>query len=121
MAGKIGMARICGKVGLLLIVMLLQGCFEDCEKCDGTGYSSDGRIACSSCDGKGLASTGATNERKCTFCNGTGMKYSPAKRRSVTCTSCGGRGKVRSQEVEECPQCEGRRFKCPSCGGSGKP
>lgn len=62
----------------------------------------------------------------CTDCSGTGAKPGT---QPVTCTMCGGHGKVRAAQgffsIERtCPQCQGRgqtiKDPCPKCSGQGR-
>lgn len=65
-----------------------------CRGCSGTGSIYNGLVDCSSCD--------ATNQKKCTNCNGTGEVKSFS-----TCRECTGSGRV----TEFIP--------CDTCGSSG--
>lgn len=100
-----------------------------CKHCGG-----EGTVTCSHCHGKGKV----TVEERCSSCYGHG--YTTVTRRevryvrdsdgrtvqevtqvpkSVTCTRCGGSGKIAHEE--QCPTCHGsRRETCPVCKGSGQ-
>ena len=100
-----------------------------CKHCGG-----EGTVTCSHCHGKGKV----TVEERCSSCYGQG--YTTVTRRevryvrdsdgrtvqevtqvpkSVTCTRCGGSGKIAHEE--QCPACHGsRRETCPVCKGSGQ-
>ncbi len=62
----------------------------------------------------------------CPNCRGTGARKGTAP---VTCTACGGRGQIRTQQgfftySRSCPQCRGQgqvvREPCPECRGEGR-
>ena len=100
-----------------------------CKHCGG-----EGTVTCSHCHGKGKV----TVEERCSSCYGHG--YTTVTKRevryvrdsdgrtvqevtqvpkSVTCTRCGGSGKIAHEEP--CPTCHGsRRESCPACNGSGR-
>lgn len=85
-----------------------------CNSCSGRGEnkcstcSGRGETQCWSCSGKGTKETGyGDNKRieRCSSCNGRGYKpCSSCRNGYVTCSSCGGRGRV----------------KCYTCQGSGE-
>jgi hypothetical protein len=109
---------------------------ETCPKCHGTG-----KVTCSRCNGKGVRrcskckGTGhscpvcddghvvKTRWINCERCHGKGYRIKDGERHR--CYSCDGRGQVKEEYKEICPNCHGdynntKHGTCKNCGGEGK-
>ena len=114
----------------------------ECDRCEGHGHcqrcDSNGEIACRTCHGGGKTESWSkcpvcnygrvTNTRwiNCSHCHGEGKFYDDRYRSGIReCSYCDGRGQVKEQYEELCPNCHGEHVKriektCRTCHGTGK-
>lgn len=85
-------------------------------------YKVEESITCEGCYGDGVVSI------PCSKCNGSGITityYIEKKSVPITCSSCGGFGRLRcahcmGTDKQKCGSCSGRGIrKCPGCNGTG--
>ncbi len=106
---------------------------DGCHTCHATG-----KVNCGRCGGKGTITVPYTVKQPCTKCGGRGQvqvtnreleQYNTSeglkaryvdKTRTVSCSSCSGRGyhEVQSYKEEPCPTCHATgKVTCGTCGG----